>query len=88
MRNGSHLLRVRVQDRRRDALVCPEPQNRCEQQADGRDDQRKPDLDPILCHVITRGTSSPGPPYTLSRAPLRRRASASAEATVENATDG
>jgi hypothetical protein len=52
MRDGSHLLRVRVQDRRRDALVCPEPQNSREQQADGPDDQRKPGWDPILCHVV------------------------------------
>ena len=51
MRHGSHLLRVRVQDRRRDALISPEPYNRRERQADGPDDQRKPDWDSILRHV-------------------------------------
>ena len=46
MRDGSHLLRVGVQGRRRDALVCPQPQNRRERQADGHGDQRKPDVFP------------------------------------------
>ena len=123
MRHGSHLLRVRVQDRRRDALVCPEPQNRRERQTDDSDDQRKPGCGPILCHKergwdfvprtplhalsraasparsvrvarslpLARATAAacfsipklhyprdfvPRPPYTLSRAPLRRRAPA------------
>ena len=49
MRHGSHLPRVRVQDRRSDALVCEESENRRERQADDPDDQRKPDWDSILC---------------------------------------
>ena len=59
MRHGSHLLRVRVQDRRRNALISPEPHNRRERQADSPDDQRKPDWDPILCHVSVLQSAKP-----------------------------
>ena len=44
MRHGGHVLGVRVQRRRRGARIRPKPQNRCDEQADARDDQREPGL--------------------------------------------
>jgi hypothetical protein len=59
MRYGSHLLRVRVQDRRSDALVCPEPRQRRERQTDRPGDQHKPDWDSILSHVCSFQATKP-----------------------------
>ena len=46
LRNGSHLLRARMQRRRRGLHVLPEPENRGEQEPDGDGDRRERDLFP------------------------------------------